>query len=443
LPCDAVHWVIEDNDHSFWLYTACGLVRIVRPELDAWVADPKRTIQTTVFDSSDGVRTHSVHAGYSPRVAKSPDGKLWFLPYDGVSVIDPGHLPVNKLPPPVRVEEVKVDGKTWDTSRGWRLPALTHDLEIHYTALSLVAPEQNHFKYKLEGHDPDWKNAGNDRKSFYNDLPPRHYRFRVMASNNSGVWNEAGDSLDFSIAPAYYQTTWFRAVVVAAFLALLWGLYRYRLRQVAKEFNARMEGRVSERTRVARDLHDTLLQSFQGVLLKFSTVKYVMRSRPDEAEEMLERIIDQARAAITEGRDAVQGLRSSTMVANDLARAITTFAQGLAADHTGQDCPEFRLDVEGKSRDLPPLVRDEVYQIASECLRNAFRHAQAHRIEVQILYDPRQFRLCVRDNGKGIDPAVLSAGGRAGHHGLPGLNERAELVSYRSGASAIPVRKSS
>src|SRR5262249_46375440 len=155
------------------------------------------------------------------------------------------------------------------------------------------------------------------------------------------------------------------------------GLYRLRLLYLTKQFNARLEGRVSERTRVARDLHDTLLQSFQGVLLKFSTIKYIIPDRPTEAVEALDRTIEQARAAVTEGRDAVQGLRSSTIVANDLARAITTFAQGLSADQTVQSCPEFRVYVEGKSKDLPPLVRDEVYQIACETLRNAFRHAQA------------------------------------------------------------------
>ena len=438
LPCDAVHWAMEDDDHSFWLGMACGLVRIARPESDAWMADPKLTIKVTVFDSSDGVMSHALTTGYSAQVAKSMNGELWFLSGGGVSVIDPRHLPVNKLPPPVHIEQITVDRKVrWQNLSGaaasdLRLPALSHDLVIDYTALSFVAPEKVRFRVKLEGHDPDWKDAGTERKAFYNDLPPRHYRFRVMAANNSGVWNETGAALDFSVAPAYYQTSWFFASCGAAFLALLAGLYRLRLLYLTKQFNARLEGRVSERTRVARDLHDTLLQSFQGVLLKFSTVKYVMRSRPDEAEETLERLIEQARAAITEGRDAVQGLRSSTVVANDLARAIGTFGEGLAANHSsppaGAKCPEFGVQVEGKSRDLPPLTRDEVYHIACETLRNAFRHAQAQRIEVEIRYDPRQFRLCVRDNGKGIDPAVLSAGGRAGHHGLPGIHERAELA---------------
>jgi signal transduction histidine kinase/ligand-binding sensor domain-containing protein len=439
LPCDTAHWVMEDDAHSFWLYMACGLVRVARSELEAWAAngvdkDPKGAIQATVWDILDGVRTLARTGGYSPRVAKSTDGKLWFLPLDGVSIVDPRHLPFSNLPPPIYVEEIAADRKTyWQNSAGeasshLRLPPLTRDLEIDYTALSLVAPEKIRFRVKLEGRDPDWKDVGNERKAFYNDLPPRNYRFRVAAANNSGVWNEAGAFLDFSVAPAYYQTIWFRLSVVAAFLALLWALYRLRLHQVAREFNARLEERVNERTRIARELHDTLLQSFQGVLMKFSAVKYVIPARPDEAVETLERAIDQARAAITEGRDAVEGLRSSTALTNDLARAVATFVEGLAANHNGANCPEFLVRVEGKSRDLPALVRDEVYRIACEALRNAFRHAQAKRIEAEIRYDPREFQLRVVDNGKGIDPEVLSAGGRVGHHGLPGLDERAQVA---------------
>jgi signal transduction histidine kinase/ligand-binding sensor domain-containing protein len=436
LPCDFVHWMMEDDEHSFWLYMACGLVHVPHTELDAWVTDPKRTIQAMVFDSSDGVRSRPLGTGYSPNVARSPDGKIWFLPGDGVSVIDPRHLPLNKLPPPVHIEQITADRTTYEASSNLRLPPLVRDLEIDYTALSLVAPEKIRFRVKLEGRDPDWKDVSNERKAFYNDLPPHSYRFRVMASNNSGVWNEAGASLDFSTAPAYYQTTWFRLSCVAAFLAFLAGLYQLRLRYLKRQFNIRLEERVGERIRIARDLHDTLLQSFQGCLLKFSAVKYVIRSRPDEAEETLERIIDQARAAVTEARDAVQGLRASTVVANDLARAIGTFGEGLAADQAGPNCPEFHVQVEGKSRDLPPLVRDEVFHVACESLRNAFRHAQAQRIEVEIRYNPRLFRLRVLDNGKGIDPAVLSAGGRAGHHGLSGVKERAELAGGKLSVSS-------
>ena len=427
LPCDTVHWSMEDNDHAVWLYMACGLVRIARTELNAWAADPKRTVQSTVFDSSDGVRVQADTSGYTPRVAKSADGRIWFLPFDGVSVIDPRHMPMNKLPPPVHIEEVKVDGKVWDASHGWRLPALAREVTIHYTALSFVAPEKVHFRRKLEGQDPNWTEVVNDREVQYTNLKPRNYRFRVMASNNSGVWNEAGDALDFSIAPAWYQATWFLASCVAASFVLLWGLHRYRLHQLARRFDLRMEERVGERTRIARDLHDTLLQSFQGVLLKFSAVSYKIPEN-SEARADLEEAIDQARDAVTEGRDAVQGLRSSTVVSNDLARSISLCGEGLAREQGPSHPARFHVQVEGESRDLPPLVRDEVYRIALEALRNSFRHSEASQIEVEIRYDPQLFTMRVRDNGKGIDPQVLETGGRADHHGLPGMHERASLA---------------
>jgi len=234
LPCDTVHWSMEDNDHAVWLYMPCGLVRINRSELDAWVSDPKRTIQATVFDRSDGVRTVGNYGGYGPHVTKSPDGKIWFLSRDGVSVIDPHHLPSNNLPPPVHIEQVTADRKAYDASKGLRLPPHVRDLEIDYTALSFVAPEKVRFRYKLEGLDSDWQDVGNRRQAFYTNLPPRHYRFRVMACNNSGVWNEEGASLDFAIAPAYYQTNWFRALCVVAFLALLWAAYLFRIRQLRR-----------------------------------------------------------------------------------------------------------------------------------------------------------------------------------------------------------------
>jgi len=189
----------------------------------------------------------------------------------------------------------------------------------------------------------------------------------------------------------------------------------------------RMQERVNERTRIARDLHDTLLQSFQGVVLKLSVVPYVIQDRPAEAAGMVERIVEQARQAITEGRDAVLGLRSSTVVTNDLIKAITTFGEGLASDEPGGKSAYFRVDVEGTSMDLAPLIRDEVYRIVAEALRNAFRHADARRIEVKIRYDKRRLRIVVQDDGRGIAAQFLSAG-RTGHHGLTGMYERAQLV---------------
>ena len=239
LACDAVHWAMKDNDQSLWLYMPCGLVRIARSELDAWVSDSKRSVQTTVFDSSDGVSNRAIAGKYGPKVCKSLDGKLWFPAQDGVSFIDPRHLPTNKLPPPVHIEQITADRKTyWQnlsagaSSRPPRLPPRVRDLVIYYAALSFVAPEKVRFRYKLEGRDRDWQDMGTRRQAYYSDLAPGNYRFRVTACNNSGVWNEAGDSLDFYIAPAYYQTNWFRALCAALALALVWALFRLRIRQL-------------------------------------------------------------------------------------------------------------------------------------------------------------------------------------------------------------------
>jgi signal transduction histidine kinase/ligand-binding sensor domain-containing protein len=240
LPCDAVQWTMEDDAQSVWLMTTCGLVRVARSELDAWAnAEGKtaRTIQAAVFDTSDGLRSFAVVGDYTPRVGKSVDGKLWFMVPDGISVVDPHHLPFNRLPPAVHIERVIADGD--DLTMRSRLPPLVRDLQIDFTALSLITPERVRFRYKLEGWDSDWKDVGNRRQAFYTGLGPGRYQFRVTASNNDGVWNEAGTSLDFSVAPAYYQTTWFRLAGVAVFFALLWVLHHLRLMALAREFNMR------------------------------------------------------------------------------------------------------------------------------------------------------------------------------------------------------------
>jgi len=432
LPCPTVHWVIQDDLRSFWLGTSCGALRIDEQELDGWASGRIRSIHPTIFGNSDGVRSNAVMGGASPHVTKSPDGRLWFRVVDGISIIDPRHLPSNKLPPPVHIEQVTADRKTYDASSdlngSLRLPSLIRDLEIGYTALSLVAPDRNSFRYKLEGYDRDWQNVGSRRQAFYTNLVPGNYRFRVVASNNSGVWNEQGAAVDFSIAPAYWQTTWFRTGCAAIVLLLVWALYQLRLRQIARVFNVRLEERVAERTRIARDLHDTLLQNFQGLLLRFQTVLALCETRPADAKEVLRSSIDQTAQAITEGREAVQGLRASTVERNDLARAITTLAEEIAAEASNHASVELRVGVEGTPRTLHPIVRDEIYRIGSEALRNAFRHAEAKQIEVELRYDERQLRLRIRDDGKGIDPAFLIGEGRAGHFGLHGIRERAKLI---------------
>jgi signal transduction histidine kinase/ligand-binding sensor domain-containing protein len=430
LPCNTVHWMMEDEADSVWLYTACGLVRIARSELDAWASNAKQTVKATVFDSSDGVSSHLFPGGYSANVAKSADGKLWFLRLGGVSVIDPRHLAFNELPPPVHIEQVTVDGKKYDASNGLRLPAGASDLLFDFTALSFVAPEKVRIRVMLEGQDKVWQELIKQHQVHYTNLPPGTYRFRVIACNNSGVWNEEGALLNFSIAPAYYQTNWFRVMCGAMFLVLLWAAHQFRVRQLARQFNKTLAARVSERLRIARELHDTLLQSFQGLLLRFQSAAKLLPERPDEARQRLDNAIQQAAEAITEGRDAVQGLRSSAFETNDLANAIAAIAEELTKDTGEGESPVIDLEVEGAPRSLKPVVRDETYRIAGEALRNAFHHAQARRIIMEIRYDRRHFRLRVRDDGRGIDEETLQRQ-PSGHFGLPGMRERAETVGGR------------
>ena len=428
LPCNMIHWSIEDSHRSLWMYTACGLVRIARSEVEAWIADSRHRVAPAALDSADGVKLRAVSpSSYSPTVARSMDGKLWFMAAEGVQVANPDHLPYNEFPPPVHIEQITADDKPYDAKNGTRLPPHIHYLAIDYTALSLVAPEKMRFRYRLDGVDPDWREVVNDREVQYSNLPPNRYRFRVLACNNSGVWNEEGASIDFVIPPMWYQTYWFLVVCLAAFLAIVWGFYQLRVRQMAYQFNMRLEERVSERTRIARDLHDTLLQSFQALLPRLQAAIILLANRPDQARKTLEEAADQASHAIAEGRDAVHGLRMSTIEKNDLAIAIRTFGEELVSA-AAPSSPNFNVVVEGVSRNLHPILRDEVYRLATEALRNAFRHAKAQNVEAEIRYDEKYLRLRIRDDGKGIPPDVVSGVGREGHYGLPGMRERAKLV---------------
>jgi signal transduction histidine kinase len=253
----------------------------------------------------------------------------------------------------------------------------------------------------------------------------------LVAKVDHEVGMEEAQSIEHTRAAefrAFYLTNWFLVLCAAAFLALLWLAYQWRVWQLHHQFEVTLDARVAERTRIARELHDTLLQSFQGVLLQLEIVSQLLHERPIEAHERLASTMELTAKAITEGRDAVQGLRDAPVHSSDLARAVNALGEELAADPANPKSPVFRVTVEGAPRELQSILRDEVYKIAGEALRNAFRHAQAEQVEVEIRYDDREFRLRVRDDGKGIDPAVLSGHGRQGHFGLPGMRERARLI---------------
>lgn len=355
----------------------------------------------------------SEHGSGSPRVmslARDRHGALWAATEDGLSRINNG--PVATLTTANGLPCNKVHWMIED--------------DLSYTALSLVAPEKVHFKYQLEGQDLDWREVINKREAQYSNLAPGNYRFRVRASNNSGLWNEQGASLEFSIEPAYWQTNWFRALCVMVFAATVLLIYRRRLRQVTREFELGLEARVGERTRIARELHDTLLQSFQGLLLRFQTVANRLQRGPER--HMLENAIEEGSFAIAGGREAIQELRASSVVAGDLEMAVNSLGQQLAVQGAEGGAPAFEVNVQGTPQPLQPIVRDEIYRIIAEALRNAFHHSEAQRIEVEVRYEDRRLVVSVRDDGKGIEPEIMARGRRSGHFGLLGMRERSGIL---------------
>jgi signal transduction histidine kinase/ligand-binding sensor domain-containing protein len=424
LPCDFVISFIQDKEKRWWLYTRCGIVEFSDSELQRWWTNPDANVRNHVYDTFDGAQPN-IPAFNS--AACSSDGRVWFTSGVVVQMVDPARLSQEALPAQTYIEALVADRKRFEATPNVKVPPNPRDLQIDYTSPTFSIPQRVNFRYRLDGYERDWHEAGTRRQAFYTDLPPGNYFFRVIASNSDGVWNNNAAKLDFSIAPAYYQTNWFRALCACIFLAVLWAAYQLRVRQLQHQFDVTLDARVGERTRIARDLHDTLLQSAHGVLLRFQTVSQLLPDRPVEAKEKLDNAIDQTADFITEARDEVQGLRESTIQGNDLALAISTLGQELGIDSANHR-PAFRVAVEGEARNLQPILRDEIYKIAAEALRNAFRHSQARQIEVEIRYDTEQFRLRVRDDGKGVDPATLSSQGSEGHYGLPGMRERATVI---------------
>jgi signal transduction histidine kinase/ligand-binding sensor domain-containing protein len=418
LPCGATNAMTFDSQGNLWLFMDCGLGQMTSADLQTWLRNPDAKLSIKTLDVLDGV---SPGRAAFMGAATSTDGRLWFANGNFLQTIDPGHVHRDTVPPPVHIEQVVADRKNYSPIGVVRLPARTRDLEIDYVGLSYSVPQKVLFRYRLDGRDPDWQEPGTRRQAFYSDLRPGTYRFRVTASNNDGLWNEDGAALELVVAPAFYQNIWFQTSGAITFLALLWGLYRYRLHQMAHQLNLRLEERVTERTRIARELHDTLLQSFQGLMLRFQAVYDLLPE--GKAKDQLEQTLQRGDQAIAEGRTAVYDLRSSTLATNNLVQAL----KSLGADLATPDSPPFRLVAEGDSRDLHPILRDEIYRIAREALRNAFSHAEARQIETEIIYGERELRLRIRDDGKGIPSDVLKEG-RHGHYGLCGMRERAQQI---------------
>lgn len=422
-------WSLEEtSDGSLWLAADKRAIEIAGAEVQQALGDPSYRVKYRSFDSFDGLPGAIASTSALSHETQAADGRLWFLTSDGISWIDPAHILTNSNPPPVSIRSIKANGRVSESLTNIVLPPRTTDLQISYTALSLSVPEKVRFRYRLEGVDKDWQDAGSRREAFYNGLAPGKYHFQVVACNNDGVWNEVGSTLSFKIAPAWFQTISFQTFCGCIFLFLLWLLYQVRVQQLQRQFAIGMQARVNERTRIARELHDTLLQDFHGLMFQFQAGRNLIGRRPDEAIRSLDEALADTKKALAESRDAIQGLRSEP-IARDLAELLKAMSQELAhAGGAAHETPKFDLIEEGERRNLSQTISEEVCRVALEILRNTYQHADAHHVEAELRYGVDTFRLRIRDDGRGVAPEVLKEGGRPGHWGLRGVRERAERI---------------
>ncbi|SNS81327.1 Signal transduction histidine kinase [Granulicella rosea] len=427
LPCENFRSFVFDHSANLWLTSECGTMEILHRDWMRWRQNPKAIVRPLLLDTLDGARFTE---GFLTRAAAmTEDGKLWFADGNQLQMIDPANLARNVLPPLIRIEELFADGTSLGARQNISIPPLTRQLQIDYTATSLSNPQRVLFRYKLEGHDKDWQLAGTRRQAFYNDLKPGRYRFTVLACNNSGLWNEIGSSIIFTIAPAWFQTRWFMALSFLSAAMLLYGFYRLRVTQLRKRLQLQYTTRLEERTRVARDLHDTLLQTIQGTKL---VAEEALHGSDDltQLHNVVAKIHEWLSRAVIEGRAALTALRTGSH-AGDLAERLRAAAEECSKDGR----MEVEFDCIGVPVELSSSIMEEVFRIGYEAIRNACAHSQGRALEVQLIY-AKALKLTVKDNGIGFD--VHGASGRAsGHYGLDGMRERAQQL----GASLSVVSK--
>jgi ligand-binding sensor domain-containing protein/signal transduction histidine kinase len=417
LPADPIFQVLPDDAGSLWLATSRALVRISRGALED--RDRRGPVATLSLESSDERREIAVRRSRSPGAVRTRDGRLWFASLRGVVSIDPRRVRTNRLPPPVRIEKAIVDGRP-AAGDGRGFPPGPGTLEFHFAGLTLVEPQKAQHRYRLEGFDRHWIEAGPRRVAYYTNIPPGHYVFRVQAANADGVWNEAGASLELRLLPHFYRTTWFYVVCGLALLVMGLSIYRMRLHRLRGQFLAVF----GERTRVARELHDSLLQGMAAAALELENVREALPPAATVAAARLAAVEDALSASLDETRRLVWDLRDHAAPSNDLGLALSR----LGARLTEGKPVTCTVEVEGEAPLLPPDVQGGLFRIAQEALNNALRHAGARHLEVQLDYRDAGFiTLAIGDDGQGFTPEE-AAGVSSGHFGLTGMRERAHRM---------------
>jgi signal transduction histidine kinase/ligand-binding sensor domain-containing protein len=421
LPGQRVLWVLTDHADRVWLGYSTGIAYLSTSELDRAARDSAYRVAFQFLDDADGLKGNPDRRRQSPAV-RATDGSFWFRTSEGVAIVDPQRMTRNLVLPPVHIERMVADGAVVDTMQPVRLRPQTRDVEIDYTALSFAEPRNVRFRYRLEGFDSAWQDVGARRQAFYTNLPPRMYRFRVLASNNDGVWNESGAGLDFALLPAFYQTQSFLLLCASALVILSWGAYRVRVWQVTTRLRDRFEDRLKERTRIAQELHDNLIQDVMGISLQVELTDELLPAEAP-AKQSLERALRLCKTALDEGRRALNDLRSVPLSARDLVKS---FSQ-LSDEFAGKSGIRADVVVEGRERLLNALAGNDVLQVGRQAIANAFQHSHATELHVLLSYGQQHLQLRVQDNGCGMTEDKLNAR-RSGHYGMAGMQERAERV---------------
>jgi ligand-binding sensor domain-containing protein/signal transduction histidine kinase len=411
----------EDKNGRFWIATSNHVLRVPRDKLVSGVVmapDVREYGKADGLESTEGMKR-------SRSVVSDSVGRIWFSLNGGLSVVNPSEISDNSVPAVPQIEAITADNNTASLGASVRIPPSPRRITFQYTGLSLAVPARIRFRYFLEGFDSSWSQPAAAREAVYTNLGPGSYRFRLVASNSLGQWNGLETAVAFNVEPALWQTWWLRSLFVLALGLAAMLFYRIRLRQLTRQLNVRFEERLAERTRIAQELHDTFLQGLLSASMQLSVANdQLVTDSP--AKSLIGRVLELMARVAEDGRNAVRGLRITKEDTQDLDQAFSRIPQELAV----KDAADFRVIVAGGSRPLHPMIHDEIYRIGREAVANAFRHAAAKNIEVELEYGLHELRVLVRDDGRGIDPEVLHSG-RDGHWGLSGMRERAEGIGAK------------
>jgi signal transduction histidine kinase len=421
----SISGLVETAEGDLWTNGYSGATHVSRTEMARWFHNPEVAVSAEHLDTLDGLPGLASEPLPKPSLVVSREGRLWFATTKGIAWLDPLEYEQirNRIPPPVVISYVSSNGTLRAAANDIAFSPHAKHLEIGYDALSFTIPQRVLFKYRLDGLDTEWQNAGTRREAFYNSLGPGRYRFRVLACNNDGVWNEVGATIAFRVNPGFYQTVWFRLLTILTITCVAWLIWNLRIRFITRDLQGRLTARLEERERISRELHDTLLQGIFGLTLRLqSSVDQLEDGHPVRAD--ITQALNQSDAMMLKGRERIRDLRDIHV--NDVGLVATLDAHGRHLQDIS--VAQFQLSVEGEPRHLTPPIEEELSLIGCEAITNAFRHAGASLIQLEIVYRWKVLQVRILDDGKGVEPSILAAGQRKDHWGLPSMRERAKKL---------------